>query len=219
MSGFGKTTVARALAARLGVPHVELDAIFHKPGWTGLDDQEFARRVEAATADEAWVVDGNYSRIQPIIWSRADTVVVLALPRWRVLSQLLIRTLRRGWTGEELWAGNRESLRNLIRRDPERNILLWSFDEPREAAPPLPGLRSRCALVRARLPARAVAAGGADSGRLGVGAMSSAATDGLTVGTCLNQLRPVDAGGNCRGVPLASTPRVAPPGRPRREHR
>lgn len=127
VSGSGKTTVARALAARLGVPHVELDSIFHQPGWVGLDDAEFARRVEAATAGESWVVDGNYSRIREIVWSRADTVVVLDLPRWRVMSQLLVRTLRRGWTGAELWNGNRESLGNLIRFDPAENILLWSW--------------------------------------------------------------------------------------------
>ena len=127
VSGSGKTTVARALAERLGAPHIELDAIFHQPGWVGLDDEEFARWVDAATSGESWVVDGNYGRIQQIVWSRADTVVVLDLPRWRVMSQLLVRTLRRGLTGVELWNGNRESMGNLLRRDPEQNILLWSW--------------------------------------------------------------------------------------------
>lgn len=127
VSGSGKTTVARALAERLGAPHIELDAIFHQPGWVGLDDEEFARRVDAATLGESWVVDGNYGRIQQIVWSRADTVVVLDLPRRRVMSQLLVRTLRRGLAGVELWNGNRESLGNLLRRDPEQNILLWSW--------------------------------------------------------------------------------------------
>jgi len=127
VSGSGKTTTAVAIADRLGVPYIELDGIFHQPGWTSLDDEEFARRVATATSGDGWVVDGNYSRIRDVVWSRADTVVVLDLPRWRVMSQLLARTVRRGVTGEELWAGNRESLRNLIRREPERNILLWSW--------------------------------------------------------------------------------------------
>jgi ABC-type dipeptide/oligopeptide/nickel transport system ATPase component len=51
-SGSGKTTVAKALAARLGVPHVELDAIFHQPNWTPLPADEFRRRVaDAITGD------------------------------------------------------------------------------------------------------------------------------------------------------------------------
>jgi adenylate kinase family enzyme len=40
-SGSGKTTLARALAGELGLAHVELDAIFHQPGWEPLADDEF----------------------------------------------------------------------------------------------------------------------------------------------------------------------------------
>jgi adenylate kinase family enzyme len=56
-----------------------------------------------------WVIDGNYHRfVQDIVWEHADTVVWLDLPRWRVMSQVIARTLRRQLSGEELWNGNRE---------------------------------------------------------------------------------------------------------------
>jgi shikimate kinase len=38
-SGSGKTTVGRALAARLDVPFVELDSVFHQAGWTELPEE------------------------------------------------------------------------------------------------------------------------------------------------------------------------------------
>ncbi len=47
-AGAGKTTFARALAARLGLAHVELDAIFHGPGWAPAEPEDFRRRVAAA---------------------------------------------------------------------------------------------------------------------------------------------------------------------------
>jgi adenylate kinase family enzyme len=58
-SGNGKWTVARALAERLGLPYVELDALNHGPNWTEASDEDFQYAVEAATADGRWVVDGN----------------------------------------------------------------------------------------------------------------------------------------------------------------
>ena len=44
--GSGKSTLAARLAGRLGATHVELDAIFHQPGWTALPADEFRRRVD-----------------------------------------------------------------------------------------------------------------------------------------------------------------------------
>ena len=130
-SGSGKTTVARAIAGALGVPHLELDAVFHQPGWQPLDTEEFRRVVsdftDAETNADGWVVDGNYSRVRDIVWGRADTVVWVDPPRHRVMRQLVARTLRRMATGAELWNGNREQWRFLFKLDPEESIILWAW--------------------------------------------------------------------------------------------
>jgi len=126
-AGSGKTTVGRALAARLGVPFVELDAIFHQPGWRPLPPEEFRSRVEAVVAADGWVVDGNYSAVRDLVWARADTVVWFDLPRWTVMRQVVGRTLRRTLTRVELWNGNREPVSGLLRLDPERSIVRWAW--------------------------------------------------------------------------------------------
>lgn len=127
-SGSGKTTTARALAAGLGLRHVELDEIFHQPGWTPLPDDEFRRRVaEALPPDGHWVTDGNYATVADIVAEGADAIVWLDLPRSLTMRRLARRTLRRSFTREELWNGNREPLGNFTRWDPEKNILRWAW--------------------------------------------------------------------------------------------
>jgi adenylate kinase family enzyme len=114
-SGCGKSTVGRALAESLGVPYVELDAIHHQPGWTELDADELQHRVEPIVAGQRWVIDGSYrGKLGDLVLERADTVVWLDLPRRVWLPRLLRRTARRVVLREELWNGNRESLRNVF---------------------------------------------------------------------------------------------------------
>ena len=128
-SGSGKSTVGKALAQRLGVAHVELDSIRHQAGWTELPDDEFIRRVEAASAGQAWVIDGNYSmavRDGPV-WRLADTVVWLDLPRRTVMRQVTARSAARVFRRQELWNGNRERLRNLLSWDPEESVIRWAW--------------------------------------------------------------------------------------------
>jgi adenylate kinase family enzyme len=126
-SGSGKSTLAARLAAQLGVPHVELDALFHQPGWTELPGPEFRRHVAAATDGEGWVIDGNYSAVRPLVWQRADTVVWLDLPRAIVLRRIVGRTLARAILRKTLWNGNRERWRNLTTLDPEQSVIAWSW--------------------------------------------------------------------------------------------
>jgi adenylate kinase family enzyme len=112
-SGNGKTTFSRALAAHLGLPHVELDALNHGPNWTEASDEEFRRRVAAAIGGrDGWVVDGSYGRkIGDLVWRQADTVVWLDQPLPLVLWRLWLRSVSRIVRREELWNGNRESWR------------------------------------------------------------------------------------------------------------
>jgi adenylate kinase family enzyme len=127
-SGSGKSTLARDLALALGVPHVELDAVFHQPGWVPLPSDEFRAAVSHVVAGDGWVIDGNYSSVvQPLVWARADTVVWLDLPRRTVMRQVFWRTMRRAITRQELWNGNREPVRNFLTWVPEDSIIAWAW--------------------------------------------------------------------------------------------
>jgi adenylate kinase family enzyme len=128
-AGAGKSRLASRLARRLGVPYLELDAIHHLPGWQPIDPDEFVARATAVAAEDAWVVDGNYRTVtmDGPVWRRADTVVWLDLPRRTVMRQVTTRTLRRAISREELWNGNREPVRSLWSRDPQRSIIRWAW--------------------------------------------------------------------------------------------
>jgi adenylate kinase family enzyme len=130
-SGSGKTTVAAQIASRLGAPHLELDSIFHQPGWQPLPLNEFRARVADFVAGPAWVVDGNYSDVRDLVWQRADTVVWLDPPRYRVMRRVIWRTLRRVISRAELWNGNREPWTNLFRADPTESIIAWAWTRHR----------------------------------------------------------------------------------------
>ena len=125
-SGAGKTTFGKALATRLGVPFIELDSIFHQPGWTELPDDEFQARVRAAIAADGWVVDGNYGIVRPIVLERATTVAWLDYSRPRVMQQVIRRSVSRAITRRELWNGNREDAREWIKPD---HPIRWAWSQ------------------------------------------------------------------------------------------
>lgn len=112
-SGAGKTTLARVLAERLGVAYVELDRLHHGPNWTSATAEQLQERVRAALNDDAgWVVDGNYdAKLGTLILDRAELIVWLDLPLPLKLKRMTERTFRRMLSGEELWNGNRESIK------------------------------------------------------------------------------------------------------------
>lgn len=124
-SGSGKTTLARELARRLGLKHVELDALYHEAGWTPATPEAFRERTASALDTGAWVADGNYGQVRDLVWGGADTLIWLDYPLPFILLRLTRRTFRRLSTREELWNGNREQWRNhFLSTD---SLFLWAI--------------------------------------------------------------------------------------------
>jgi len=151
-SGNGKTTLARALAARLGVPFVEMDALHHGPSWTEATPEELRSKVEPIVRSDAWVIDGAYrGKLGDLVLERAELVVWLDLPMRVWLPRLLRRTIGRIVRREELWNGNREKLRTAVfDRD---SVIYYAIRMHRRRRHTYPSALSRYNVVRLRRPA------------------------------------------------------------------
>jgi adenylate kinase family enzyme len=124
VSGCGKSVLERQIAARFGMPYVELDALYWGENRQAVSRTVFRARVQEATSSEAWVVDGNYSQSRDIVWSRATHVVWLDYGLFTIMWRVSFRTLRRLLSRQALWNGNRESLRVVFGRS---SIVWYAF--------------------------------------------------------------------------------------------
>lgn len=105
----GKTTLGAELAELLGVPFIELDALFWKPNWQEPEPEEFREALLAAHEGDGWVSAGNYHRhTQDVTWPRAEAVVWLDFPMWLTSWRVIRRSWRRWRSKELLWGTNYE---------------------------------------------------------------------------------------------------------------
>lgn len=116
--GAGKSTLARALGERLGLPVVHLDKLFWRGNWEHLSRDAFDAELAERCAGEKWIIDGNYNRTLPERLSRCDTVLYLDNPTVVCLIGVLRRYLRyHGRTRPDMGGDCRERL--------DRDFLSW----------------------------------------------------------------------------------------------
>lgn len=141
VSGAGKTTLARRIAAVTGGRHTEIDALYHGPGWVPLPD--FVADVRAFMAAESWTTEWQYTAARPILAQQADLLVWLDLPFVRVtLPRVMGRTIRRRIQRVELWNGNVEPPLRTILTDRE-HIVRWAISTRKTYDQRVPSLETR----------------------------------------------------------------------------
>ncbi len=131
-SGAGKTTLAVELGRALDLRHTEIDALYHGPNWTPR--ASFLADVDAFSGQDRWVTEWQYEAVRELLAERTDLLVWLDLPRARVMSQVIGRTLRRRLRRQVLWNGNLEPALWTLLGDRD-HIVRWAWrTHPRSAA-------------------------------------------------------------------------------------
>ena len=77
--GAGKSTFARKLRDKTGLPLYYLDMLFHKPDRTTITREEFDQKLQAILQTDRWIIDGNYQRTLPMRFEACTDVFFLDL--------------------------------------------------------------------------------------------------------------------------------------------
>ena len=82
-SGGGKSVLARRLATRHGLPHIEIDALLWRPGWKLTPARQYRAAHARLIAQDRWIIDG-LGRRDSIAerLARATDIVLIDMPLW-----------------------------------------------------------------------------------------------------------------------------------------
>ena len=78
--GAGKSTFARELREKTGLPLFYLDMIWHKEDRTETGQEEFDLKLDEILRSDKWIIDGNYRRTLEPRLRACDTVFFLDFP-------------------------------------------------------------------------------------------------------------------------------------------
>ena len=78
--GAGKSTFARRLRDKTGLPLYYLDLLWHKPDRTTVSREEFDLQLGKLLEQDEWILDGNFQRTLESRLKACDTVFLLDYP-------------------------------------------------------------------------------------------------------------------------------------------
>jgi adenylate kinase family enzyme len=82
-SGGGKSTLARKLAKRRGLRHVEIDRLLWQEGWTLTPTDLYMRQHHEIIEEDEWVIDGLGQQASlPERIGRATEIILIDMPIW-----------------------------------------------------------------------------------------------------------------------------------------
>ena len=119
----GKSTFARKLAAKTGLPMHYLDMIWHRADRTVIGREEFDKQLDKLLIEDEWIIDGNYARTLPRRLVHCDTVFFFDLPLEICIegakSRLGKERVDMPWVDDEM----------------DSEFLQWIIDFPRDVVP------------------------------------------------------------------------------------
>ncbi|MBQ9030684.1 MAG: adenylate kinase [Parasporobacterium sp.] len=78
--GSGKSTFARKLRDKTGLPLFYLDLLFHQPDRTTVSNEKFDEELKRIIEKDEWIIDGNYQRTLPLRFEMCTDVFFFDLP-------------------------------------------------------------------------------------------------------------------------------------------
>ncbi len=78
--GAGKSYFAKKLHSVTGIPLYHLDLIWHKPDKTHISRPEFDETLKRIFQEDAWIMDGDFSRTMEMRMQACDTIILFDIP-------------------------------------------------------------------------------------------------------------------------------------------
>lgn len=130
--GAGKSTFARNLRDRSGLPLYHLDLLWHKPDRTTVSKEAFDACLRDIVQEDHWIIDGNYQRTLEVRLNACDTVFLMDLPLEVCLA------------GAEARVGRARDDLPWVEREPDPEFRRWIVGFPKKQLPEIYQLLKAC---------------------------------------------------------------------------